>query len=285
MTRLEPAIADGCSYPVHPITIDATLQAAILSTTAGQVPLLKTWLPVFIEEMRIQAPSTTTDEDGEVMGEIHARSWDTGLSSRSIEATLRDSHGTPLVSFRGGRIALFSGQKKVVTEEASNDDGLNLFTTRQPTLRINWKPDVLRLGPDRQPRLAEYVAGFVEQQHDDMRDDESMAVIGALLDLAGHKNPQLRVLELGGDAQGFKAEQWQSVLGKGTAFARYKSWSSADLTENGDMVATKGSDIEGPFDVVVLPRVRFPMFVVDSCKLTFASMPFRSECGTRLQAG
>jgi hypothetical protein len=97
-----------------------------------------------------------------------------------------------------------------------------------------------------------------------MRDDESMAVIGALLDLAGHKNPQLRVLELDGDARGFKAEQWQSVLDKGTAFARYKSWSSAQLAENGDVIIKEGDgNEEGPFDVVVMPRVRLPFPRVD----------------------
>lgn len=67
---------------------------------------------------------------------------------------------------------------------------------------MKWKPDVLRLSPDSEPSLRDYVADFVGQQCPDMQDDESQAVIGALVDLAGHKTPRMRVLELGGDGFG-----------------------------------------------------------------------------------
>ncbi|CAJ2513179.1 Uu.00g012980.m01.CDS01 [Anthostomella pinea] len=169
-TRLQPAITGGSYYPVHPVTIDAALQAAILSTTAGHVPSLKTWLPVFIEECRIQPPQFTTDADSEeATGEIQSQSWETGLSSRRIDGTMRDSRSEG--------------------DSSSSNDVTDVFTKRQPTLRVNWKPDCLRLGPESQGQLREYVTGFVDEQHDDMR-DESLAVMTALLDLAGHKNPR-----------------------------------------------------------------------------------------------
>lgn len=94
---------------------------------------------------------------------------------------------------------------------------------------------------------------FVEQLHPDVRDDERMAVIGALLELAGHKTPRMRVLELGGDAQGYKAKQWLSMLGKDTAFSRCQSWHTGELTEEGDISIT--DDEKGPFKVIVVPRV------------------------------
>jgi hypothetical protein len=112
---------------------------------------------------------------------------------------------------------------------------------------------VLRLSPDAAVQLREYVATFLEQQHPDIRDDESLAVIGALLELAGHKNPRMRVLELGGDAQGYKAKQWLDMLGKETAFSLCWSWHAGDLSENGEI--TIKDDVEGPFDVLVVPRV------------------------------
>ena len=274
VTRFEPPVTSESTtyYPVHPITIDAALQAAILSTTAGRVSALKTWLPVFIAECRLQpaAPGSlqvvVSDANGEVgaqaqaeaEGEIHARSEETGLSSRRIDGTLRDARGDPVVDFRDGKISLYTGKTAPVAEE-SEGDGTNaaqLFTQRQPTLRIRWKPDVLRLraSPEAEAQLRDYVAAFVEQQHDDLRDDESLAVMGALLDLAGHKNPRVRVLELDGDALGYKAKQWQSLLDNETAFARVRSWHSANLTENGE-VSVEGDDAgEGPFDVVLIPR-------------------------------
>ena len=116
-----------------------------------------------------------------------------------------------------------------------------------------WKPDVLRLSPKAAVQLREYVDDFVEYQHPDIRDDESLAVMGALLELAGHKNPRIRVLELGGDAQGYKAKQWLRILGKETAFSLCQSWHAGDLSEIGDVSIKDG--VEGPFDVVVIPKV------------------------------
>ncbi|OTB12751.1 hypothetical protein K445DRAFT_65805 [Daldinia sp. EC12] len=252
-TLLEPPVAKTGStyYPVHPITIDTALQAAILSTTAGHVPALKTWLPVFIAECRIQPSEEALTPDAN--GEIHARSEETGLSSRRIDGTLRDSRGIPVIDFRGGRISLYTGNKTEQTESSSDSLSADLYTQRQPTLRIHWKPDVLRLRPEAEARLRDYVTSFVDQQQDDMRDDESLTVIGALLDLAGHKNPRIRVLELGGDTLGYKAKQWQSILDKETAFSRCRSWHSGSLTESGD-ISVEGEGDEDLYDVLLIPR-------------------------------
>lgn len=85
-TRIEPALLSGPYefYPVHPITIDAGLQAACLSGTAGHVTALKAWLPVFIAECYIQ-PSTSTAPNSDAEGEIHVKSEEMGFSSRRID--------------------------------------------------------------------------------------------------------------------------------------------------------------------------------------------------------
>lgn len=85
-TRIEPAIVGGPYefYPVHPITIDAGLQAACLSGAAGHVAALKTWLPVFIADCYIQ-PSTSTTLNSDAEGEIHVKCEEMGFSSRRID--------------------------------------------------------------------------------------------------------------------------------------------------------------------------------------------------------
>lgn len=85
-TRIEPALVGGTYeyYPVHPITIDAGLQAACLSGTAGHVAALKTWLPVFLAECYIQ-PTNGTAADKDSDGELHVKSEQMGLSSRRID--------------------------------------------------------------------------------------------------------------------------------------------------------------------------------------------------------
>ena len=257
-TRLvPPVVAESkypAEYPVHPITIDAALQAAILSTTAGYVPALKTWLPVYISELRIQ-PGLGASPDAE--GEIHSRSEVTGFSSRRIDGTLRNASGAPVVDFKAAKISLYNGRNAVASqqEDDSGANPLEKYLKRQPTLRVNWKPDVLRLSQENEAQLKEYVAVSVENQHDDMRDDESLAVIGALVDLAGHKNPRMRVLELGGDALGYKAKQWQSILDGETAFARCRSWHAGELNEDVDPSIVIQDGTEGPFDILLIPRV------------------------------
>ncbi|KAF2258784.1 polyketide synthase, partial [Lojkania enalia] len=248
ITKLEaPANAlGGSEYPVHPIVIDAAIQAAIWSTTAGKVRTLKAWFPVFIPECTIQ-PAQGSEPDMEA--EIHVRSEETGFSSRKMAATLRDARGAPVVDFKDARISLYTGKK---IEQRATDDPLAKYMERQPMLRINWKPDILRVGSNVETHLKQYVASFVEQQREDLLDDESLVVIGALIDLAGHKNPRMRVLELGGDAFGYKAKEWLGMLDADTAFSRCKSWVTGDVDENGEPSIQDGT--EGPFEVLLIPK-------------------------------
>lgn len=266
ITKMEPVVEGAYEfYPVHPITIDAGLQAACLSGTAGHVAALKTWLPVFFAEMQIQPPTKATP--GSIAeGEIHVRSEEMGFSSGRIDGTIRDASGALVVDFRDGRMSRYTGKNVITvtqqqdqTEEADTADlslgadPLALYTQRQPTLRVQWKPDVLRLGPESTAALQKHVADFVEQQDEDVRDDESLAVIGALLALAGHKQPRMRVLELDGDLQGYKAKQWLHMLDKETAFPRCRSWHVGNVGEKGDISVQDG--VDGPFDVVLIPKL------------------------------
>ncbi|KAF2177784.1 polyketide synthase [Zopfia rhizophila CBS 207.26] len=248
ITKLEaPAAAlGGSEYPVHPIVIDAAIQAAIWSTTAGQVSTLKAWFPVFISECTIQ-PAQGAEPDAEA--EIHVRSEETGFSSRKMAATLRDARGAPVVDFKDARISLYTGKK---IKQRATDDPLAKYMERQPMLRINWKPDILRISSEVETQLRQYVATFVGRQRDDLLDDESLVVIGALIDLAGHKNPRMRVLELGGDAFGYKAKEWLNMLDADTAFSRCKSWVAGDVDESGEPSIQNGA--EGPFEVLLIPK-------------------------------
>ncbi|KAI4604125.1 Type I Iterative PKS [Pestalotiopsis sp. 9143b] len=259
---IQPALVGGTYeyYPVHPITIDAGLQAACLSGTAGHVASLKTWLPVYIAEAYMQ-PSAGAQSDAE--GQIHVRSEEMGFSSRRIDATIKDASGALVVEFKDSRIALYNGKNAISVAQQTGDvetgdalanlgNPLELYMQRQPTLRVMWEPDVLRLSSRLAAPLRKHVADFVEKQHPDVRDDESLAVIGGLLSLAGHKNPRMRVLELGGDAEGYKAKLWQSMLGKHTAFSQVASWHAGTLSEKGEISLPDG--VEGPFDVVLIPK-------------------------------
>ncbi|KAF4499910.1 polyketide synthase [Fusarium agapanthi] len=255
-TKLEPRLEGhgGTPYTLHPITMDAAIQTAALSTAAGHVDSLRAWLPVFISQCRIQPTSSDVDVDVE----IQAFSEEIGLSSQSIAATVRDSTGKPVMDYTGLRVALYAGKNATTVDtstisQVGSNPPIDLYTQRNPTLRVTWKPDIQRLNPNGEVSLREYIAAFVGQQTDDMRDDESLSVMSALLDLAGHKNPRMRVLELGGDGLGYKSKHWHTALFKHTAFSRCRSWHIGNLTEDRD-ISLEPEDAEGPFDVLLLPR-------------------------------
>nr|ALQ33041.1 putative polyketide synthase [Fusarium thapsinum] len=255
-TKLEPPLDGhgGTPYTLHPIAMDAAIQTAALSTAAGHIDSLRAWLPVFISECRIQPPSSGVDVDVEVQAFSEA----TGLSSRSISATVRDSSGKPVMDYTGLRVALYTGKNATAVESSTisqgdNNPPMDMYTQRNPTLRVTWKPDIQRLDPSTEESLREYIAAFVDRQTEDLRDDKTLSVMGALLDLAGHKNPRIRVLELGGDGLGYKSKHWQSALSKDTAFSRCRSWHVGTLTANGD-VSLEPDGEEGPYDVLLLPR-------------------------------
>ena len=256
--RLEPPVVTehgGTQYPVHPITIDACLQAAILGGTAGHMPALRAWMPVFISECRIQPQPAPTSQDIPE-AEIHSRSLETGFSTRRISSALHSmGRAIAAVELQDVRMSLYMPSRAVTQQEP--DYGIFRYMQRQPGLRGHWKPDVTRLGASAEGPLRQYVSTFMAQQPPDMLDDESIAVIAALLDLSGHKNPRMRVLELddGKDGCGCKAQEWLGVLDKETAFSRCRSWHVGKLCEDGSLKIEDAS--EGPFEAVVIPRVSY----------------------------
>ncbi|KAI0839861.1 KR domain-containing protein [Hypoxylon sp. FL0890] len=242
ITRLIPHPTDGQGtyYPMHPITIDACLQAGIMSTCAGVVSKLQGYLPVFIKECLIRTSSGLDSE-----AKIYVRSNRTGVSTQRIHCTLRDSTGAKMIEMADVRMSLYVGK---IANDASGTGG-DMDAQRHPCLRVRWKPDIQRLQPGCRSPLREYIASFLERQDPDLTDDESIAVTGALLDLAGHKKPQMRVLEVG-ESCNCKTKRWSRFLDKDTSFGRYRSWHTANIAADGTLSLDGGS--EGPFDTIVV---------------------------------
>ncbi|PFH62270.1 hypothetical protein XA68_14401 [Ophiocordyceps unilateralis] len=246
-TLLEPPSAGsaGMPYALHPITIDACFQAAIMGGTAGNLSTLRAYVPVFIDECHIQLPQGGCASLGTDECKIHTRMERTGFSTRKVNCTLRQPNGAPVVDMKNVRMSLYTGKSPV---QSAN----SMYLQRQPCLRILWKPDILRMHSGSVTELRQYLGAFGAEQSADMKDNESLLVLGALLDLAGHKMPRMRVLELGQDCQCI-AQQCLGLLGKDTAFPRCRSWSGGRLDEEGKLVFDDSTASE-PFDVVVIPH-------------------------------
>ena len=229
-------------YPLHPIVIDACLQAAILSAAAGNLRKFRPYLPVFISECRIQ-PALVAGRDGEE-ALIHVRSQTTGISALRADSTLRDLCGIPIIDLKGVRLSLYNGK----LDKRSIDNTVHL--QRHPIMHVHWKPDVNQLHAGTKKQLDEYIDAFASQIPADPveTDDEFQLSLGALLDLAGHKNPRMRVLDFE-DENRHAAKYWRNLLDHGTAFPRYRSWNTGTFGEDGELVILGAST--NFFDVLV----------------------------------
>ncbi|KAI1362869.1 polyketide synthase [Xylaria arbuscula] len=244
-TRVQCLAAQSAreSCAIHPITIDACLQTGIMSTCAGNVGKLQAYLPVFIKECRVGSiPATDVNLDS--YADIHVRSEKTGVSTQRIHCTLRGTDGHTLIEMSDVRMALHS--EKLPDFVESDAQGVN---QRHPCLRVQWKPDIQHLHSGSVTQLHKYIMSFLENQAPGLAEDKEVGVMGALLDLAGHKNPRMRVLEVG-EGCSSKSEKWLGLLDKHTAFPRCRSWHTATVADSSELVVKDGG--RGPFDAIII---------------------------------
>ncbi|KAK2603636.1 hypothetical protein QQS21_004217 [Conoideocrella luteorostrata] len=244
---LEPPSLSGVDmfYALHPITIDACFQAAIMGGTAGNISALRAFVPVFVSNCTIQVPTGGLAHFGATEGNIHSRMEKTGVSTRAVGFTLRLQDGTPVIDMSHLRMNAYTGRTPVEAETS-------IYLQRQPCLRVLWKPDILSIQPGSERAINEYIASFASQQSDELKDNGALVVIAACLDLLGHKIPRMSVLELGQERQ-WTAKDCQSILGKDTAFPRCKSWHDGRLVEGGKVTVNAARACEN-YDAVVIPH-------------------------------
>ncbi|KAI1775109.1 polyketide synthase-like protein [Hypoxylon cercidicola] len=225
-------------YAVHPLAIDACLQATLISSAGGNPDSFRSHVPVFISQCRIQRPSLWYDDS---QGTIHAHSQRTGVSTLRADCILEDAQGLVVVEMQGVKLLRYTG--RIAQSETSIDPHLE----RNPVLRVEWKPDITRLGPEDKPWLEAYVAGLIQQHAPTTADREIPAIIGILLDLVGHKNPRMRVARVGDDSK--DVDNWLDTLGNGTALPRLHAWKSIRPGDI-DQLVVEGSAPD-TFDVLI----------------------------------
>lgn len=216
VARPDSKTGAGATFAMHPLVIDALLQAAIFGATAGKLDSLRAHLPVFIGKMEVRPP---TKDQIDQIARIDTASRTTGFTTKSISADLSVDDDC-LITMSDVRLSEYNG--KTATSQPE---------TRNPCLRVVWKPDITRIDAGNITALDDYVDHFVSSRGD-FEDRLLVGRVGAVLDLAGHKNARINVLEL--DAyHNNRTEDWLEVLGNQTEFPLYKSWSVGGFDESG----------------------------------------------------
>ncbi|KAI1752350.1 polyketide synthase [Xylaria castorea] len=267
---IPPAALDlhAMQYPMHPITIDACLQAAIMGSTAGELEKLRAYLPVFINKARIRSPADNVDGNNEAI--IQTRARRTGFATLDIDSTLRNSEGKALIDLVGVRLSLYTSiQRDSAREEPES--------SRYPCLRATWKPDIQRVRPELMRPLEKYVSKTQTQDRFARLAQERLGALGVLLDLAGHKNPAMRILALGHIPEEATA-QMKAILHDDTPFRRFSSWHVGQVNHEGE-IQIHGDD-KGPYDIMIL--VYDPVSLLRHKQLGDQLSPLLSERGSIL---
>ena len=193
-------------YAIHPITIDAMLQTAIVATTAGVTRDLRAMVPVSIDVASFETPSAIRASESWF---IDANAQTVGFGAAEINAELRDNNGRVIAQMNRTRLVSYDATTQIDASE------------RHPMLRVLWKPDLIGLGIMPSEPLTSYLNDFVEEAHSEIS-DEGLLKLGAVINLLSHKNPSLRVLELANDVDAIT----EATLGLLHAKAPFKYLSS-----------------------------------------------------------
>lgn len=250
LQKWEDPVDDVAPYVIHPITIDAMLQTAIVATCSGVTKDLRAKVPVVIDSAVFKTTEPGTDEPWYIVSQADV----VGFGAAEINAQLGNQGHGVVAQLKKTRLAPYDAAVEIKSSEK-----------RHPMLRVLWKPDIYGLGLMPADQFTAYLDEFAAEAHSDIS-DEGLLKLGAALCLLSHKNPRLRILEVGNDV----AEITQAALGllhAKTSFKRFATYTIGSLSEEGVLLGAP-VDFEkgrpgnpkgiqplphGEYDLVLLP--------------------------------
>ncbi|KAJ4289017.1 hypothetical protein N0V90_011359 [Kalmusia sp. IMI 367209] len=188
------------SYAIHPATLDICFQASIIAAHGGQVGRVQHGhIPVFIEEISVWPPRV-----GDGFGQVIAHGQKRGLRNSLAQIQVFDQSGLPRVDVKNLKGVRYDGGKPLDSTPQSNE-----YT------RLAWKPDFSTLSNSQ-----------AESVIINASSDEPHPRLAGLVDLMGHRDPSMRILQIGIDHAVSKIIL--RALGGHTDTLRYDTFALAD---------------------------------------------------------
>ncbi|KAM3079651.1 hypothetical protein ACMFMG_006064 [Clarireedia jacksonii] len=223
-------------YVIHPVTIDAMLQAAIVGSSAGVVHDFKGKIPVVVGELDILLGKTISAAE---VCDIRATSSKVGLESVVLSGELQSNSGQTIVQMKDVRIIPYREQS------------LQSSTERNPYLRILWKPNISTMGSEDSGVFASYLEQFNSLLPSQVK-DSNLAYLAGALDLITHKSGRTKILELSHDNND-QLEEVVVATGIGGKHKHFDSYTRATITLDGDIKTdSKKLKPDSLFDIVVV---------------------------------
>ena len=248
-TKLRLGGTHGSEYVLHPTTIDAMLQTAIIAQTSGRISELRARVPVALGQVKIVIPDQSRASG---LCDIRATGESVGFESTMHDMELLDSQEQVVASMKDVRAVAYHGAQ---TEAAA--------PKREPVIQVVWRPDVSKAST-----LSEHA---MHCHFDKTRiafqqcsAEHEAANFSAALDMALHKNPNASILDLGAGHENLTRSILDSLrLNKSSR--RCKSYVQASSNKDGGLLGTEmsSSDEAVPSsmsegtkcDILLLPNV------------------------------
>ena len=234
-------------YELHPVTIDALFQTAIIATARGQLRNLYGQVPVSIDRMTLNLDGQCEDTGRYT---IKCESEVAGFGSNICQGSLFGPKANTVCSVENLRFFAYSGASKY---EPTKD--------RNPMLRISWKPDLNITGNE---QLAQALA--VTNCDASIPAGCLVKEFFAAIELIAHKNAFLKILEIG-QRDDLVSRMILQTLRSGNAVKRYSSYTrtvdfsptanieEVQLKDDGTLGNTASSTIQreqGSYDFILI---------------------------------
>lgn len=207
-------------YVIHPITIDTMFQAAIIASSAGIMKDLTCKVPTMIEAARFKAPMSNVEGQ---MWTVDSISQPIGFSAIMIAGELHDGQGQVCAQVENVSAVTFQG----AGPEAIEDE-------RHPMLRVTWKPDVSKLQSNNLEHYLDYINSAASVPPTDGA-DATLRRLACLVDLFSHKDPRIRILEVG-QPNLQVTKLLLSILQADSAFRRYGTYSRGCISDKDELM-------------------------------------------------
>ncbi|TGO86108.1 hypothetical protein BPOR_0334g00020 [Botrytis porri] len=234
-------------YVIHPVTIDAMLQAAIVGSAAGVVHDFRGKIPVMVSEFNVFISKIPNAAE---ICNIKTSCRKVGIESVLLSGELQSPDGKLLARMEDIRAIPYKEHK------------LRDPTERNPYLQILWKPNVSTLTSENSHVFASYLEQFSSFLPSQFQGSD-MAYLTGAVDLITHSNGRAKILELS-DGNNDQLEQSMIAAGIGGKHQRFDSYMSAVITPDGSITCdAKNLKPEHLFDVIVVSSKSSTAYVLD----------------------
>ena len=208
------------TYPIHPASLDAVFHASLIATAAGVPKQFQLRIPTSFESIRFRL----LDLDSlDKKLSVTACANPLGLDEMTSSVELSDEHGHILMQVHNIRVAPPLRNQQEIAQ------------IRHPVLRVEWKPDITIANEYTLSACSTYFNSVANELQSSIGDSKVQRMLGTL-DLLAHKNPGLRILEVGNDSEEITQDLLDLLHAKET-FSRCSSYAKCQSLEGPDLRA------------------------------------------------